>query len=354
MGNALTSMIGLMPRSMLYRKAAVMLVILLTLGGGLYGFDVHQEQLDHFKWYYLKAYAAAARYTWQQADNLAAVLPLAAGGKYVYIRHEASPAGAVPVLVYHGVVAQPDGANVSMDRFLEQLFALKAAGYQTITLSAFRAFMAGKKRLPDKSFLLTFDDGRKDSYYPVDPLLKALDYNAVMFVITRHVSDDESPYYLSRRELTRMLASGRWEIESHGKDDHDLYPIDAQGHMGHFLSNLLWLEDEQRLETLEEFKERIRQDMAVSKRDIEAAFDVEVTGYAYPFGDYGQETVNLPEAAHAIAEVIESIYPLAFYQVWNGDIGNHPDPNGVMIKRLSVKPEWTGMDMLSILESGKL
>lgn len=263
-------------------------------------------------------------------------------------------ATTVPVLTYHGIVENPDGHNVTLHRFEEQLFALKRAGYTTVSLKEFDAFRRGETELPDKSFLLTFDDGRKDSYYPVDPLLKALDYNAVMFVITRHGLDDESPYYLSRRELARMLKSDRWEIASHGKNDHDFYPIDAEGNEGHFLSNRLWLEGEQRLETLEEFRTRINQDLLASKQDLEASFGIEITGYAYPFGDYGQDTVNFPGAARIIAEVVESIYPLAFYQVWDGDVGNGPGLSAFMVKRISVKPAWRGSDLVGILSRGKL
>jgi peptidoglycan/xylan/chitin deacetylase (PgdA/CDA1 family) len=122
--------------------------------------------------------------------------------------------------------------------------SLKAAGYQTVTLDAFARFIHGDQALPDKSFLLTFDDGHKDSYYPVDPLLKAFDYQAVMFVITKHALGEgsrQSSYYLSERELKQMLKTGRWDIQLHGKDDHDFYAIDAMGARGHFLSNRLYL-----------------------------------------------------------------------------------------------------------------
>jgi len=49
------------------------------------------------------------------------------------------------------------------------------------------------KELPEKSFLLAFDDGVKSSYYNTDTLLRALDYNAVMYIITKHsLSDGET------------------------------------------------------------------------------------------------------------------------------------------------------------------
>jgi len=94
---------------------------------------------------------------------------------------------SVPILLYHGVIDdsewKPDEVNVKMTDFRDQMFAVKKAGFQTVTLDDLSAFMRGEKKLPKKSFLLTFDDARKDSYYPVDPILNVLDYNAVMFVI---------------------------------------------------------------------------------------------------------------------------------------------------------------------------
>jgi hypothetical protein len=93
----------------------------------------------------------------------------------------------VPVLLYHGVVAKSDRFSLTADQLKEQLFALKKAGYQTIRLTDFEAWKKGERELAARSFLLTFDDGRNDSYDGADPLLKALDFTAVMFVAT-HLS----------------------------------------------------------------------------------------------------------------------------------------------------------------------
>src|SRR3989339_479020 len=103
---------------------------------------------------------------------------------------------SIPGLLYHGIIDKPDGANILLENFKDQMFALKKAGWQTISIEDFYAFTRGEKQVPDKSFLLTFDDGRKDSYYPVDPILKALDYNAVIFVISKYSLGQSSNYYL--------------------------------------------------------------------------------------------------------------------------------------------------------------
>lgn len=348
----------------IYKKLLVMTGIFLILGFGLYIFDYNHEFMGSFKSYYAKSYAMAFVYKLKKHNlndnkmiastagllsNYNAVTEGGAAGQMSYAK-------SIPVLLYHGVIDKPDGDNVLIEDFKNQMLALKGDGWQTVSIEDFYKFMKGEKELPDKSFLLTFDDGRKDSYYPVDPILKALDYKAVMFVIAgRSIDDDKeiSPFHLSLTELKKMAKSGRWDLQSHGKDDHDFYKIDMEGSEGHFLSNKLWLEDKGRIENEEEFKTRIYYDLVSSKNILEKEFGVKVISFAYPFGDYGHSSVNFPEAKFAILDVVKSVYPMSFYQVW-GDYskGNYPQPNAehLFAKRINVEPEWNAENILSILE----
>lgn len=262
-----------------------------------------------------------------------------------------SNAKSIPILLYHGIIQEPDGHNVLLEDFKEHMFALKRAGYQTVTLDDFNGFIKGEKELPDKSFLLTFDDGRKDSYYPTDPILKALDYNAVMFVITER--SGESAFYLSEKELGQMIDSKRWELQSHGKFAHDFFIIDDQGNQGHFLTNKLWIEDEERLETDDEFKDRIMEDLISSKNDLESGFDVNVMGFAFPYGDFGQRASNFDNSQDILLTAVQSIYEFAFYQYssYFEEPFNYPNEDTFMIKRITIDPEWSGENLLNFLES---
>jgi peptidoglycan/xylan/chitin deacetylase (PgdA/CDA1 family) len=267
-------------------------------------------------------------------------------------------AESVPVLLYHGVIKDPnwkkDDTNISLSNFKEQMFSLKKAGYQTITLSDFYEFMKNGKKLPEKSFLLTFDDGRKDSFYPVDPLLKALGYNAVMFAITGQSATPEAPennFYLSLSELQSMAKNGRWEIESHGDFDHDWEKIDSDENQGHFLSNRLWLSSENREESEDEAKARIIGDLTNAKAKIKKYIGTNAIAYAFPFNDYGQEQKNFSGAQDFIKANASDIYQLDFYQVENDDpAGNYPDPSQKMIKRLDVNADMETKTLLGILE----
>ena len=264
---------------------------------------------------------------------------------------------SVPVLIYHGLPKSGDD-EVTRSLFKEHLFAMKRAGWNTITLEQFFHFMHGEKDIPEKSFLLTFDDGIRSSLIYGDPILEALDYTAVMFIITIFSSGEGSSYYLSRKEVEEMLASGRWEIQSHGKEAHLLIPIDENGTKGHFLSNRKWLTEEERLETMEEFRERIRKDFEESRRDVES-FGVTSLAFAFPFGDFGQHSINIPGAQTEILREIKPIYPLFnnFFQFWpsQGFTYNYPIETNedFMIRRISVEPKWSGSELVYILSIGQ-
>lgn len=265
-------------------------------------------------------------------------------------------AKSVPVLLYHGIIENPDGSNILLEDFKNQMFALKKAGWQTITLEDFYAFMKGEKTLLDKSFLLTFDDGRKDSYYSVDPILKALDYNAVIFIITKYSLEDNSGnYYLSKKELQRMAKSGRWEIQAHTREGHNTYKISPNSKEGHFYSNKLWFDNENRLETEEEFKSRITADFIAAKNDIEQGLGVKVISFAFPFGDFGQDSENFLESEPIILDAARSVYQMAFYQVWPGKgyNFNYPEEKPFLIKRIDVKPDWGAEALLTLLDTGQ-
>lgn len=270
--------------------------------------------------------------------------------KNIYIRDDKN-AKSIPILLYHGIINQPDETNILQENFKDQMFALKKAGWQTISIEDFYDFMRGEKQVPSKSFLLTFDDGRRDSYYPADPILKVLDYKAVMFIDTKHsISLGGNNYYLSPKELKIMLKSGRWGLQSHSKNAHSFYQIDENGKQGTYLGHKLWLADKNRLENNNEFETRIREDLISSIGDIENEFNVNVIGFAFPFGDYGQHVNN----TDLVLGVSSSIFPISFYQYRLGTFtNNYPYDNkksNFFAKRIIIDSKWNGADLIDALE----
>ncbi|HLM83589.1 MAG TPA: polysaccharide deacetylase family protein, partial [Candidatus Bathyarchaeia archaeon] len=270
-------------------------------------------------------------------------------------------AKSIPVLLYHGIITdrnwEEDGTNISLENFQKQMSALKQAGYQTVTMADFSQYMQGKKSLPDKSILITFDDGRRDSYYQADPIFRALGFNAVMFLISGKSLGAQSSgdrFYLGKSELEDMIKSKRWEIQSHGDFDHDWMPIDAAGNKGHFMSNRIWLPAENRNETADEAKKRILADLENSKTKIEQELGQNVFAFAYPFSDFGQNGSNFPESQQFLAENISRTYPLTFYQEEKYEpLLNVSNPKTFMIKRINVDDSVSVGGLLNILSQNK-
>jgi len=275
----------------------------------------------------------------------------------------ATEAQAIPVLLYHG---ENGSADVPTERFIEQMKALKAAGWQTVTLEEFEDFMSGKRTLPARSFLLTFDDGRKQTFYDVDPVLKDSGYTAVMYVITGFSLPDNgdkaiNDFYLNKAELSYMAKSGRWELESHGDQDHRTYSVptatstaEASSTIAnaHFLSSKFWMSEQNRVETDEEYKARVTNDLMHAKETLAQDFGRTVTTFAFPFSDIGETSVNVSQAQEMLSAIVPRIYRYAFYQVspQHTDPFNMPNTDAFLVKRFEPQQDWSGADLVRLLE----
>jgi hypothetical protein len=169
-----------------------------------------------------------------------------------------------------------------------------------------------------------------------------------------HSLGTNSTYYLNKDEIDFMLKTGRWSIESHGQDIHLSLPTNADGSVkDNALSNRIWLPQLGRLETHEEYAARIQGDLLTAKNNLQNTFGVSVTGFAFPFGDYGQNITNDPQAQATVLDATKQNYSLAFYQNWNkGNFTfNYPNPDTLLVKRIPVKPTWDGNDLLETLNA---
>lgn len=270
---------------------------------------------------------------------------------------EGELASTVPVLLYHGLVDKRDRFGMTPETFRDQMFALKRDGFTSLTMSQYLEFRNGGK-VPARSFLLTFDDGRVDSFVQADPVLKATGFSAVMFVAsdmslhpdtTRHNS-----YYLTAGDLRAMIESKRWEVGSHARQHTGgQVAIDAAGNEGNFLSNRAWLADQSRLETVEEYGVRLKREILGSRGRIEAVLGTRPQSFSYPFGDFGQQQLNNPEAERMIAEAVGSTHDVAFRQVWDNDPvskTNAPGDDKLLQKRIEVNTGWTGEQLVHALD----
>lgn len=252
------------------------------------------------------------------------------------------PAIAVPVLMYHGVVTLSElGDNTKRRNFIKQMEMLKREGYETISVREYDLFREGLFTLPPKPIIITFDDGRKDSFYTVDEVLRKLGFSATMFVATVKANAVDS-FYLDWEELSTLQQTGRWEIEAHGRHSHDKVIINEAGDEGRYLSSRMY-DAERGLETESEYEARVHSDYLAGLNDIRQNLGFEPTYFAVPLNDYGFEASNHGTAYDFNKYLTELYFKLAFVQSLsdNGEayesFYNYADSDPHTLKRLEVK-----------------
>lgn len=203
-------------------------------------------------------------------------------------------AGAVPVLVYHGIhdITDPaaDPYAVSRGNFVRQMAMLATDGFHTISLADYARFAGGDASgLPDRPILITFDDGRADSFRGADAVLARYGMRATMFVITAR-ADGPAPGYLGWDDLRAMAASGRWDLQLHAGAGH-VRIATGPGTSGPFYANLRWTNGVR--ERFSAFQDRVTGDILGARNRMAAQIPGDpLLAFAVPYGDYGQLSTN--------------------------------------------------------------
>lgn len=108
-----------------------------------------------------------------------------------------APAGApapasqsrVAILGYHRFESPArDSLAITPQMFREQMQALKDAGITVISMEDFLAWRRGEKEIPEKSALITIDDGYNCTYLQAWPILKEFGYPFAFYVYSNYIS----------------------------------------------------------------------------------------------------------------------------------------------------------------------
>ncbi|MDH5546961.1 MAG: poly-beta-1,6-N-acetyl-D-glucosamine N-deacetylase PgaB [Gammaproteobacteria bacterium] len=141
------------------------------------------------------------------------------------------------VLCYHDVrddvSSVDDQATVATrtEDLIAQFSWLKGNGYTVISLDDVLAAKHGVRQLPEKSVMLTFDDGYRGIYERVFPLLKLFNYPAVVGLVGKWLEPVDYVEYDNKRfprdnfvqwkQVKEMSDSGLVEIASHSYNLHN-------------------------------------------------------------------------------------------------------------------------------------
>jgi peptidoglycan/xylan/chitin deacetylase (PgdA/CDA1 family) len=265
-----------------------------------------------------------------------------------------TPATAVPILLYHGLATHPSASDVTIDEFREQMTALRAAGYHTLSLAQFESFMRNGEAVPSHSVLVTFDDGRSDSVAPAEPILSALGEKATMFVIVNSMRSNNA-FYVTEPEVRRMAAGQVWSIGSHTLASHGYVPIDAKGDSAPALVCPEWIAAENRVETEAEYERRVSTDLTSARDYLSRLTGGPVASFAFPFGNYGQRYPDVPKTAPHALGLATRVYPLVYVQANPAQdyTWAYPGEHQSLVRRIIVQPGESAAELLSWLRGGE-
>ena len=183
----------------------------------------------------------------------------------------------IPVLNYHRVVSNDNfvlckkaAYVVSENAFNDQMQFLKDNGYTAIDLDDYLYYKDHRKELPQKPFIITFDDGYENNYLYAYPILIKLSYKAIIYSVS-----DPSTYFFKSFEIPERLLSPEQmrELSDNG--------ISIQGHTS----------THPRLKTLTDSE--IRAELKTCKETLEAITGKPVIHMAIPYGSYDRRLFNI-------------------------------------------------------------
>ena len=196
----------------------------------------------------------------------------------------APKAERVPVLMYHRIgTATNDWERkycVSPAQFAAQMRQLHAKGYRACAIDDFVRWLGGNGTLPQGAFVLTFDDGFLGVYEHARPVLVELGWPATVFLVSQLIGQRDlwtegenrtghTQPLLDRAHIEQMAREG-FTFHSHTRRHADLPTLGD---------------------------ERLADELAGSRTDLESLLDQPVPYLAYPYGRFDDRVRDAAIAA---------------------------------------------------------
>jgi len=179
----------------------------------------------------------------------------------------ANNAISVPILTYHNFdPANPGSMGITTEKFEEQLQWLKDNGYTVIPLQDLVSYLQGtKSSVPEKSVVITADDGRLSVYKYMWPIVRK--YNVPVTLFIYPISISNASYAMTWDQLKELKATDLFDIQ------------------GHTYWHPNFKQEKKRLSAVE-YDKLVRAQLVSSKKVIDQKLDTNISLLAWPYGIY--------------------------------------------------------------------
>lgn len=179
------------------------------------------------------------------------------------------------VFVYHRFNdSRYPSTNITTEVFKEHLEILRSERFTVLTLGQVVDRLRAGEPLPQRCAVVTIDDGYRSFLTDGWPLLREYGYPATLFVSTDTVGGGD---FLSWQEL-RLLQKEGVEIGNHSAS-HD------------------YLLDRRPTESALDWRTRVTEDLERATRAFEKYLGASSRLFAYPYGEFSPELIDLVDAA---------------------------------------------------------
>ncbi|MCX7120467.1 MAG: polysaccharide deacetylase family protein [Gammaproteobacteria bacterium] len=176
----------------------------------------------------------------------------------------------IPIFVYHNFEPVKKGSmTISTPRFEEQLQWLKTNGFTVIPLKEAVGYLQGKiASVPEKSVVVTIDDGRITVYQYALPIVKKYNIPVTLFIYPSIIS--HQPYAMTWEQLKTLQQTGLFNIQDHTYSHPNF-------------------KQEKKHRSAASYQNFIDKELTGSKKTLEAKSGAPVNLLAWPFGIYNDE-----------------------------------------------------------------
>ncbi len=170
------------------------------------------------------------------------------------------------ITIYHHVSEDtPPSTSLSPAQFREHMDYLKNNGFTVLPLNEVITALQNKQQVPDKTVVITFDDGYNSIYEEAFPLLQEMGFPFTVFINTQPINDNMQGY-MSWDDIRRMSDAG----------------VIIANHM----VNHPYMIDNELGETDPERLERFRLELLSAEQQILQETGQSHKIMAYPYGEY--------------------------------------------------------------------